>query len=300
MSNTTAKYTFTASYAGGANHKASSATCDVSVTRYTSGGGGTTTYTVTTDSAKNGSVSVSPKNASKGATVTITVKPDSGYELDDLTVTDKNGKTVKVTEGKNGKYTFTMPASKVTVEASFTKIKEEPKVSFADVSTSAYYADAVAWAVENGVTGGTSATTFSPDAACTRAQAVTFLWRAAGSPAPKSSVNPFTDVSTSAYYYDAVLWAVERGITAGTSATTFSPDATCTRGQIVTFLYRAVGTTTSGTNPFVDVADSAYYADAVKWAVAEGVTAGTSATTFSPDASCTRGHIVTFLYRAYA
>ena len=300
LSNTTAKYTFTASYAGGANHKASSATCDVSVTRYTSGGGGTTTYTVTTDSAKNGSVSVSPKNASKGATVTITVKPDSGYELDDLTVTDKNGKTVKVTEGKNGKYTFTMPASKVTVEASFTKIKEEPKVSFADVSTSAYYAAAVAWAVENGVTGGTSATTFSPDAACTRAQAVTFLWRAAGSPAPKSSVNPFPDVSTSAYYYDAVLWAVERGITAGTSATTFSPDATCTRGQIVTFLYRAVGTTTSGTNPFVDVADSAYYADAVKWAVAEGVTAGTSATTFSPDASCTRGQIVTFLYRAYA
>ena len=129
---------------------------------------------------------------------------------------------------------------------------------------------------------------------------MTFLWRAAGSPAPKSSVNPFTDVSTSAYYYDAVLWAVERGITAGTSATTFSPDATCTRGQIVTFLYRAVGTTTSGTNPFVDVADSAYYADAVKWAVAEGVTAGTSATTFSPDASCTRGQIVTFLYRAYA
>ena len=129
---------------------------------------------------------------------------------------------------------------------------------------------------------------------------MTFLWRAAGSPAPKSSVNPFTDVSTSAYYYDAVLWAVEQGITAGTGATTFSPDATCTRGQIVTFLYRADGTTTSGSNPFTDVADNAYYADAVKWAVAEGVTAGTSATTFSPDASCTRSQIVTFLYRAYA
>ena len=181
LSNTTAKYTFTVSYAGGDNYKASSDTCDVSVTRRSSGGGsssGSTTYTVSTDSAKNGSVSVSPKNAGKGATVTITVKPDSGYELDDLTVTDKNGKTVKVTEGKNGKYTFTMPASKVTVEASFTKIKEEPKVSFVDVPTSAYYYDAVAWAVENGVTGGTSATTFSPDAACTRAQAVTFLWRA--------------------------------------------------------------------------------------------------------------------------
>lgn len=264
------------------------------------GGGGTTTYTVTVDSAKNGTVSVSPKNASKGTTVTITVKPNSGYELDDLTVTDKNGDAVRIKDQGNGKYTFTMPASKITVEASFTEIEEQPAVSFVDVSTSAYYYDAVAWAVENGVTSGTSATTFSPDAACTRAQAVTFLWRAAGSPAPKSSVNPFTDVSTSAYYYDAVLWAVEQGITAGTGATTFSPDATCTRGQIVTFLYRADGTTTSGSNPFTDVADNAYYADAVKWAVAEGVTAGTSATTFSPDASCTRSQIVTFLYRAYA
>ena len=264
------------------------------------GGGGATTYTVTVDSAKNGTVTVSPKSASKGTTVTITVKPDSGYELDDLTVTDKNGDTVKLTRKSDTQYTFTMPASKVTVEASFTEIEEQPAVSFVDVSASAYYYDAVAWAVENGVTSGTSATTFSPDAACTRAQAVTFLWRAAGSPAPKSSVNPFADVSTSAYYYDAVLWAVEQGITVGTSATTFSPDLTCTRAQIVTFLYRADGTATAGNNPFTDVADSAYYAGAVKWAVAEGVTAGTSATTFSPDASCTRAQIVTFLYRAYA
>ncbi len=264
------------------------------------GGGGTTTYAVTVDSTKNGSVSVSPKNASKGTTVTITVKPDSGYELDDLTVTDKNGSAVKLTKKSDTQYTFTMPTSKVTVEASFAKIGEQPEVAFVDVSTGTYYYDAVAWAVENGVTSGTSATTFSPDTACTRAQAVTFLWRAAGSPAPKSSVNPFTDVPASAYYYNAVLWAVEQGITVGTSATTFSPDTTCTRGQIVTFLFRAVGTTTSGTNPFVDVADSAYYADAVKWAVAESVTAGTSASTFSPDASCTRAQIVTFLYRAYA
>lgn len=259
---------------------------------------GSSTYTVTVDNAKNGTVTVSPKNASKNTTVTITIKANSGYELDDLTVTDKNGDTVKLTRKSDIQYTFTMPASKITVEASFTKIEEQPTVSFVDVSPSAYYCDAVAWAIENGVTSGTSATTFSPDAACTRAQTVTFLWRAAGSPAPKSSVNPFADVPTSAYYYDAVLWAVEQGITAGTSATTFSPDATCTRGQIVTFLHRADGTAATGSNPFADVADSAYYVDAVKWAVAEGVTAGTSATTFSPDASCTRGQIVTFMYRS--
>ena len=269
----------------------------------TGGGGGgssSSSYIVTVDSAKNGTVKADRTSASKGTTVTLTVTPKDGYELDGLTVTDKNGDTVKLTRKSDTQYTFTMPASKVTVEASFTEIEEQPAVSFVDVSTSAYYYDAVAWAVENGVTAGTSATTFSPDASCTRAQAVTFLWRAAGSPAPKSSVNPFADVPASAYYYDAVLWAVEQGITAGTSATTFSPDATCTRAQIVTFLYRADGTATTSNNPFVDVADSAYYVDAVKWAVAEGVTAGTSATTFSPDASCTRAQIVTFLYRAYA
>ena len=298
LPNKDATYTFAVSAENG------TVGCTVTVTYKSNGGGGSSsgssTYTVTVDSGKNGTVSVSPKSASKGTTVTITVKPDSGYELDDLTVTDKNGNEVKLTKKSDTQYTFTMPASKVTVEASFAKIEEQPEIAFVDVSTSAYYYDAVAWAVENGVTSGTSATTFSPDAACTRAQAVTFLWRAAGSPAPKSSVNPFTDVPASAYYYNAVLWAVEQGITVGTSATTFSPDAACTRGQIVTFLFRAVGTTTNGANPFVDVADSAYYADAVKWAVAENVTAGTSATTFSPDASCTRAQIVTFLYRAYA
>ena len=299
LPNKDATYTFTVSAENG------TASCTVTVTYKSSGGGGgsssgSSTYTVTVDSGKNGTVSVSPKSASKGTTVTITVKPDSGYELDDLTVTDKNGNEVKLTKKSDTQYTFTMPASKVTVEASFAKIEEQPEIAFVDVSTSAYYYDAVAWAVENGVTSGTSATTFSPDAACTRAQAVTFLWRAAGSPAPKSSVSPFTDVPATAYYYNAVLWAVEQGITVGTSATTFSPDATCTRGQIVTFLFRAVGTTTNENDPFVDVADGAYYADAVKWAVAESVTAGTSATTFSPDASCTRAQIVTFLYRAYA
>ena len=169
---------------------------------------------------------------------------------------------------------------------------------FTDVFASDYYYDAVLWAVEKGITNGTSATTFSPNAVCTRAQVVTFLWRAAGESAPKSSDMPFTDVAEGAYYYDAVLWAVENGITNGTSATTFSPDADCTRGQIVTFLWRAQGSVdASGYNPFVDVADNAYYTEAVLWAVKNGITNGTGSNTFSPDADCTRGQIVTFLYR---
>ena len=173
--------------------------------------------------------------------------------------------------------------------------------AFTDVTSGAYYYDAVKWAVENSITAGTgNGTTFSPDLGCTRAQVVTFLWRAAGSPAPKAASNPFTDISSNAYYYEAVLWAVENGVTAGTSNTTFSPDNTCTRGQIVTFLYRAVGTSAAGSNPFTDVTNSAYYANAVKWAVTKSITSGTTATTFSPDQICTRAQIVTFLYRAYA
>ncbi len=292
--------TITATAAGdGTNYDAAAASYTLTVSRRSSGGSsssGSTTYTVTTDSARNGSVSVSPKNASKGTTVTITVKPNSGYELDDLTVTDKNGDTVKLTRKSDTKYTFTMPASKVTVEASFTKVEEQPAVSFVDVPTSAYYYDAVAWAVENGITNGTSATAFSPDVSCTRAQMVTFLWRAAGSPKATGG-NPFTDVSASAYYYDAVLWAVENGITNGTSATTFSPDDTVTRGQTVTFQHRAAGSPTVNGGSFADVAADAYYAPAVQWAVANGITNGTSNTTFSPDDPCTRGQIVTFMYR---
>lgn len=282
----------------------------ITVNLSTSGGGGgggsssSSGYAVSVSSASNGSVSVSPKNASKGSTVTITVTPNSGYELDELTVTDKNGDTVKLTNKGNGKYTFTMPASKVTVKAIFEKAATEPETPetpvFTDVSTSAYYYDAVEWAVEEGVTSGTTATTFSPNASCTRAQMVTFLWRANGSP-KAGGTNPFTDVKPDAYYYDAVLWAVEKGITSGTSATTFSPDATVTRGQTVTFLYRANGSpAVSGSSSFADVAADAYYAAAVQWAVAENVTAGTSATTFSPNNACTRAQIVTFLYRDMA
>ena len=260
------------------------------------GGGGVSTYAITLSSAKNGDVTSSHKSASKGTTVTLTVDPDKGYTLENITVTDKNGDELKLTE-KNGKYTFTMPASKVTVKATF--MEDNSMLNFfVDVPANAYYYDAVLWAAENGITGGVDATHFAPNATCTRAQAVTFLWRAAGSPAPKSSENPFTDVKTGSYYYDAVLWAVENGITNGTSATAFSPNATCSRAQIVTFLWRSQKSPAADTvNPFADVAADSYYANAVLWAAENGITGGTSATTFSPNNDCTRAQIVTFLYR---
>lgn len=205
---------------------------------YSGGGGGSVaTYAIVVEDSDNGEISASKKSASKGTDITLTVKADEGYELDTLKVLDKNGDKVKVTK-KGDKYTFKMPASKVTVEATFAKIEVEP--TFDDVAEDAYYFVPVEWAVEEGITSGTSATTFSPNATCTRAQAVTFLWRAAGSPEPMSTEMPFEDVAAEAYYYDAVLWAVENGITAGTSATTFSPNNDCTRAQIVTFLYRAL------------------------------------------------------------
>ena len=262
-----------------------------------SGGGAVSNpYAVSTGKTSNGKVSASPATAKKGDTVILTVTPDKGYALDKLTVTDKNGDQVKLTE-KNGKYTFIMPAGKVDVKASFAEIKAEPVVSFTDVPTGAYYADAVAWAVENGVTGGTSAITFSPDASCTRAQAVTFLWRSAGSPVVNYAMN-FTDVPADAYYAEAVRWAVSQGITSGTTATTFSPDATCTRGQIVTFLWRSQKSPAAkSANPFGDVVADAYYANAVLWALENGITAGTTVNTFGPNATCTRAQIVTFLFR---
>lgn len=263
------------------------------------GGSSVTTYAVSVDSGRNGTVTVSPRNASRGTTVTITVKPDAGYALDALTVTTAGG-AVKVTKKSDTKYTFSMPSGKVTVEATFTEIAASDGLVFTDVPRSAYYRDAVAWAVEQGITGGTTDDTFSPNVPCTRAQTVTFLWRAAGCPEAAGSVNPFTDVAESAYYYQAVLWAVERGITTGSTATTFSPNAVVTRGQTMTFLYRAIGRKTAGSNPFTDVADSAYYADAVKWAVAESITGGITADTFGPAQPCTRAQIVTFLYRAMA
>ena len=260
------------------------------------GGGGVTTYPITVKSAKNGDVTASHKTASKGTTVTLTVAPDKGYALDTLTVLDGKDKEIKLTE-KNGKYTFTMPASKVTVEAMFKAAGNNP---FIDVPAGSYYEDAVIWAVDKGITTGTSATTFNPNGICTRAQAVTFLWRAAGSPAAKSAVMPFTDVKAGSYYYDAVLWAVEQGITKGTSDTMFSPDATCTRAQIVTFLWRANGSpAVSGNSAFTDVASDAYYAAAVTWAEKNGITGGIGGGLFGSNNNCTRAQIVTFIYRNY-
>ena len=255
------------------------------------------TYSVTVDKTENGSVTVSPKSASKGDTVTITVKPDSGYVLETLTVTDKNGNELTLKDKGDGKYTFTMPAGKVEVKATF---MEDNSVLnfFYDVPNGAYFYEAVKWAVDKGITNGLSDTMFGPYEFCTRAQIVTFLWRAAGSPEPKT-VSSFTDVPANAYYAKAVAWAVENGITNGMTETTFAPDATCTRGQSVTFLYRALKGTASGSANFTDVKSDAFYADAINWAVANNVTNGTSNTTFSPNAYCTRAEIVTFLYRAY-
>ena len=250
-------------------------------------------YDVSAPSVKHGDVTVSPKSASKGDTVTITVKPDSGYELDILTVKDASGSKIKVKDKGDGKFTFTMPASKVTVSAEFAEIET---LDFADVSTDAYYYEAVKWAAKKGITGGTGDGTFNPNGSCTRAHIVTFLWRAAGSPEPKSTVS-FADVPAGSYYAKAVAWAVENGITLGTGDGTFSPNATCTRAQSVTFLYRALGTAPTTVNGFTDVTADAFYADAVAWAVESGVTNGTSASTFSPNNGCTRAQIVTFLYR---
>ena len=261
-----------------------------------SGGGSSSSsrrYDVSAPSVKHGDVTVSPKTASKGDTVTITVKPDSGYELDTLTVKDASGSKIKVKDKGDGKFTFTMPASKVTVSAEFAEIET---LDFTDVSTDAYYYEAVKWAAKKGITGGTGDGTFNPNGACTRAHIVTFLWRAAGSPEPKSTVS-FADVPAGSYYAKAVAWAVENGITLGTGDGTFSPNATCTRAQSVTFLYRALGTAPTTVNGFTDVTADAFYADAVAWAVESGVTNGTSASTFSPNNGCTRAQIVTFLYR---
>ena len=266
--------------------------------RRSSGGSSSPSYSVTTPSkTENGTVTVSPRSAEKGDTVTITAKPDSGYQLDDLTVTDKNGNELKLTDKGNGKYIFTMPASKVTVSATFAPEKSAADY-FADVPANSYYADAVLWAAKNGITGGIGNGLFGPNQPCTRAQIVTFLWRAAGSPEPKA-MSSFADVSTDAYYAKAVAWAVENGITTGTGDGKFSPDATCTRAQSVTFLFRAIGKLVDSKAEFSDVLTDSYYANAVAWAVENGVTNGIGDGLFGPDNSCTRAQIVTFLFRAY-
>ena len=245
---------------------------------------------------RNGTVTANRRYAERGDTVTITVKPDDGFKLDDLTVTDKNGKELKLTDKGNGKYTFTMPASKVEIKATF--VKEVETSPFSDVSTSAYYYEAVKWAQEKDITGGIGNGLFGPNQPCTRAQIVTFLWRAAGSPEPKA-MSSFSDVSADSYYAKAVAWAVENGITTGTGDGKFSPDATCTRAQSVTFLFRAIGKLVDSKAEFSDVLTDSYYANAVAWAVENGVTNGIGDGLFGPDNSCTRAQIVTFLFRAY-
>lgn len=250
------------------------------------------------DKTENGSVSVSPKNASQGDRVTVTVKPDAGYELDSLKVFDKNGKELELTDKGDGKFTFIMPAGRVEVKAAFT---EEVKISpFRDVSTDAYYYEAVKWAQKKGITGGIGDGLFGPNQPCTRAQIVTFLWRAAGSPEPEGTATGMTDVAAGSYYEKAVAWAIENGITTGTADGLFAPDATCTRAQGMTFLFRASKASADGAPAFSDVAADAYYAEAVKWATDNGITNGTTSSTFSPGSGCTRAQIVTFLWRLYA
>lgn len=285
------------------------ATCAVTVTNpsnsgSSSGGGGSSTprYAVTVpDKTENGSLSVSSKNAKKGSDVTVTATPDKGYEVDDIVAKDAKGNKLTLKDNGDGTYTFTMPASKVTVTAAFAEKKAEPIVPeklFADVSADDYYYEAVKWASENGVTGGIGENLFGANLPCTRAQIVTFLWRAAGSPEPKG-MSGFVDVSADAYYAKAVAWAVEEGIVSGTSATTFNPDAVCTRAQSVAFLYRAFGEKVNKAAGFSDVSADAYYADAVAWAVENGVASGIGGGLFAPDQDCARGQIVAFLYRAY-
>ena len=261
-----------------------------------SSGSHITTYPVASSPAKNGSVSLNTHGAAKGSTVTVTVKPDDGCKLASLTVRDSSGNPIAVTPKTVDTYTFIMPSGKVSVEPVFAPIKEQPE--FKDIANDSYYYDAVQWAVEKGITEGTSAEAFSPGASCTRAQMATFLWRAAGSPAPKSTTNPFKDISSTDYFYNAVLWAVENGITSGTGADTFSPATTVTRGQTVTFLYRAAGSPAVSGGSFSDVAADAYYAKAVAWANENGITSGVGSNKFAPNADCTRAQIVTLLYRA--
>ena len=256
-------------------------------------------YSITTpDKTENGSVNISSTSAKRGSIVTITVTPDAGYMLDELTVTDKDGKDVALTKKSDTEYTFVMPAGKVEITPSFVKQAEEPSRVFVDVKTGDYFYDAVLWAVGKGITNGTSAETFSPEDPCTRAQIVTFLWRAAGSPVVNYAMD-LSDVAGDAYYAEAVRWALSEGITTGTSADQFSPDATCTREQAVTFLYRAAGSpAVSGESAFEDVGADAYYARAVAWAAQNGVTNGISQALFGTGSDCTRAQIVTFLYRA--
>ena len=260
------------------------------------GGGGYTYHTIRAISGLNGSISPSGWTSVRhGWDQTFTITPDKGYAVAKVLVDGKSVGSVK-------SYTFKNVTKDHTIEVVFMKANGNPQTGvFVDVPEGSYYEEAVDWAVEKGITTGTGNNYFTPDGICTRAQAVTFLWRVAGSPTPKTEAMVFEDVLDGSYYYEAVLWAVENGITVGTSATTFSPELTCSRAHIVTFLWRAANSPSVKTaNPFTDVAADAYYIDAVLWAVKHKITVGTTLSTFSPDEGCTRAQIVTFLYRAHS
>ena len=254
------------------------------------------TYTVSAPTAENGKIAISPRYAERGERVTVTLTPDEGFELESLTVTDSRGNELTLTDKGDGRYTFTMPARRVEIKASFVETVEVSP--FADVAIDAYCYEAVKWAVKNGITDGVGNDRFAPEQSCTRAQIVTFLWRAAGSPVVNYAMD-LSDVAEDAYYGEAVRWALSEGITTGTGESSFSPDATCTRAQAVTFLARALNANASGKAEFGDVPTDSYFAEAVAWAAANGVTEGVGGGLFGSDNSCTRGQIVTFLYRAY-
>lgn len=267
-----------------------------------SGGGSSSSvpsYAVSVQKTANGVVTV-PNTAAKGSTVTITVKPDTGYEVSNLSAVDQNGNRLTLTDKGERKYSFSMPDGKVIITVSFRQIQEKHNISFADVPSTAYYAEAVQWAVEKGITEGTGANTFSPNLSCTRAQMVTFLWRAAGCPKPNNTGDvQFADIDRNAYYYEAVLWAVEQGITNGTGNGAFKPNATVTRGQTAAFLYRAAGSPSVNAKPgFTDIHVNDYYADAVAWAEKNGITSGVGEARYNPSGRCTRAQIVSFLYRS--
>lgn len=260
----------------------------------------TPSYSIKAEDTANGKLTLSTSRAARGRTVTITVTPDEGFLLASLTVRDGNGNEIAITKTSENKYTFRMPGRSVTVSAEFAPEAKEP-VRFADVKESDWFYDAVQWATENGITTGSGGDLFEPYSISTRAQMVTFLWRAAGSPEVSASEHSFADIDPAAYYYKAVLWAIEQGITVGTSAETFSPDATVTRAQAVTFLARAAKVAASdGSSRFTDVADGAWYAAAVNWADDNGITNGVGGGKFGPEADCSRAEIVTFLYRIYS
>ena len=288
--NTTYKWRFTPD-----DDNYTTLTGEVELYHKSSSGGGwyDSYYTIKATAGAGGSISPSGSvSVREGRDQTFTITPDKSYAVSNVKIDGKSIGAVK-------SYTFENVSRTHTIEVIFMKANGNPQTGvFVDVATGSYYEDAVDWAVGNGITQGTDATHFSPDGICTRAQAVTFLWRAAGSPKPETRTMPFTDVPVGSYYYDAVLWAVENGITKGTSDTTFSPNMTCTRAQIVAFLWRSEKSPAAGTaNPFADVKSTAYYADAVLWAVKEDITKGTTSTAFSPNTDCTRAQIVTFLWR---